>query len=144
MNRHIDDLRSQLQHRRLLDVTFPQGTDRRQAPPFCFPLSSWLHLFEGKLHPGISLALAKAELARLGFAIEKYRNNEKTLPDKLDDLIPTYLDTLPIDPSDGHIVRYRKLSKGYVIYLVGEDLEDNGGVQDIYEDDPDIIFRVAR
>ena len=41
--------------------------------------------------------------------------------------------------------RYRKLAKGYVVYSVGTDREDNGAKENTHSSlGPDVIFRVAR
>jgi len=34
---------------------------------------------------------------------------------------------MPDDPFDGQPLRYHRLDKGYVIYSIGSDGEDNGG-----------------
>ena len=38
-----------------------------------------------------------------------------------------YLKAVPLDPFDGKPLRYKKLSPGYVVYSIGEDLSDDGG-----------------
>ena len=34
---------------------------------------------------------------------------------------------VPLEPFDGQPLRFHHLDKGYVVYSVGEDLEDNQG-----------------
>ena len=61
-------------------------------------------------------------------AIERYRLANGKLPDQLTDLVPTFLPSVPTDPFDGKPLRYKTLPKGYVVYSVGDDREDNGGI----------------
>jgi len=83
-------------------------------------------------------------LARTAVAVERFRNRNGRLPEALIELVPTYLEEVPNDYYGDSPVRYRRLSVGYVVYSVGEDLADDGGEQnsDIFY--PDIVFRVAR
>ena len=56
-----------------------------------------------------------------------YRLKNKTLPDSLDNLVPDYLESIPLDPFDGKVIRIKKLDKGFVVYSIGEDRIDDGG-----------------
>lgn len=48
-------------------------------------------------------------------------------PDKLDDLVPTYIASVPLDPfTSGSPLRYR-IHSDPVVYSVGEDGQDDGG-----------------
>lgn len=74
-----------------------------------------------------------AGAARLALAVEVYRHRHGRLPERLDDLVPGVLEGLPRDPwaEDGRY-RYRLTDAshlGYVLYGVGLNGEDNGGVQ---------------
>ena len=71
--------------------------------------------------------IAQLLTARTGLAIERYRLTAGKLPDKLVDLVPDYLDAVPMDPFDGKELRYKKLETGFVVYSIGEDLSDDGG-----------------
>jgi hypothetical protein len=66
--------------------------------------------------------------ATAALAIEKHRLAEGRLPETLEELVPKYLEAVPMDPFDGKPLRYKRLEKGYTIFSVGEDGEDNGGV----------------
>jgi hypothetical protein len=37
------------------------------------------------------------------------------------------LAAIPSDPFDGQPLRFHKLERGFVVYSVGQDREDNGG-----------------
>jgi hypothetical protein len=60
-------------------------------------------------------------------AAERYRMKNKAWPDKLEQLKPTFLAEVPLDPFDGKPMRYRKLADGVVAYSVGQDGKDGGG-----------------
>ena len=72
-------------------------------------------------------ALAHLRAAQVALAIQRYRLAADRFPDKLVDLVPAYLETVPKDPFDGNELRYKKLEPGFVIYSIGEDLSDDGG-----------------
>ncbi|MFO0844072.1 MAG: hypothetical protein U0797_17005 [Gemmataceae bacterium] len=61
-------------------------------------------------------------------AAERYRLKIGRWPEKLHDIPRELLPPpLPLDPYDGHPVRYRRTADGVVAYCVGEDLRDDGG-----------------
>ena len=72
--------------------------------------------------------IAHLQTAQAALAIQRYRLAANKLPDTLADLVPTYLDTIPMDPFDGNDLRYKKLDMGgFVVYSIGEDLSGDGG-----------------
>jgi hypothetical protein len=73
--------------------------------------------------------IAGLRTAQAALAIQRYRLAKGELPDQLNDLVPNYLDAVPADPFDGKELRYRKLDRGFVVYSIGEDLRDDGGVE---------------
>jgi type II secretory pathway pseudopilin PulG len=95
-------------------------------------------------------SLAQVRLAQTALAIERFRLAHGQLPDKLDELVPQFLAAVPDDPFDGQPLRYHHLVKGYVIYSVGSDGEDNGGrerpvnVKSTDKTHYDITFTVER
>jgi len=74
-------------------------------------------------------AFARLRTARAALAVQRYRLVAGELPDALTDLVPAYLDAVPSDPFDGNDLRYDKLGAGFVVYSIGDDLRDNGGVE---------------
>ena len=72
-----------------------------------------------------SRALLKCAIAAL--AAERFRQAKGRWPKKLQELVPDFLRSVPIDPFDGKELRVRQLSDGIVIYSVGPDGQDNGG-----------------
>ncbi len=75
-------------------------------------------------------SVATLRCARTAMAIERWRvAHADTLPASLDALVPRYLTAVPIDPMDGKPVKFRPLAKGYVVYSIGEDGHDDGGLE---------------
>ena len=100
------------------------------------------------LYRGEAQFVAEARVTRTALAVERYRLAQGQSPERLDDLCPRFLDSVPLDPIDGRPLRYRKLEKGFVVYSVGANGADDGGTR---EDDPkhklatlDIVFKVPR
>ncbi len=58
-------------------------------------------------------------------ALRAYEVVEGRLPESLDDLVPDYLDTVPIDAFDGRPLRFRPEQR--IVYSVGTDFSDAGG-----------------
>lgn len=84
------------------------------------------------------------DAARVAVAIERFRHSEGRLPSKLDELVPSHLRALPIDPGDGAQLRYRIDSTEYLVYSVGADAVDDGGRPAPPGQRGDIVVRVRR
>jgi hypothetical protein len=100
-----------------------------------------------------SFALALATLGRCeaadacdlaAIAMTRYRLDHGKLPDKLDDLVPAYLDAVPLDPFAGHPLRLAIRDGAHIIYSVGPGLKDQGGVVPEHGSrrDGNVIFRL--
>jgi type II secretory pathway pseudopilin PulG len=63
-----------------------------------------------------------------GLAAERYRLANGDFPASLQVLTPRFLTEVPSDPYDGAALRFRRLPDGIVIYSVGADDKDNGGL----------------
>ena len=73
---------------------------------------------------------ARRRAALTAIAIERFRlAHGGELPDQLGALVPTFLPNVPEDPFDGEKLRFAKLDRGYVVYSVGRDREDNNGTE---------------
>jgi hypothetical protein len=100
--------------------------------------SKYPHVLSGLFLPAIGKSIQKdagnisrLRAARTVLAIELYRlANHRQLPSTLNELVPEVLMAVPADPFDGEPLRYRRLDKGYVVYSVGPDGEDNGGAEE--------------
>lgn len=72
--------------------------------------------------------------ARIMFAIEQYRFKHHALPERLADLVPEFLDAIPIDPFDDTGFTYKRVDaavtpRGYLLYSIGRDGQDNDGAE---------------
>jgi hypothetical protein len=94
--------------------------------------------------------LAYVRAAETAIAVERFRLAHGKLPEKLDELVPQFLSAVPSDPFDGQPLRYHRLDKGYLIYSIDSDGEDNGGrerptnVKSTDKTHYDITFTVGR
>jgi len=70
---------------------------------------------------------ARSRLAVAAIGVERFRLAKGNLPEDLRELVPGFLPSVPIDPFDGAPIRYRRLTKGYVVYSIGSDGHDDGG-----------------
>jgi len=78
----------------------------------------------------VANSLALGRTADAAIAVARYqRAAGGSLPGSLSDLVPTYLTAVPIDPFTGREVRYSRSADRYVVYSLGPDKKDNGGVQ---------------
>ncbi len=80
-------------------------------------------------------SLAKTQVLRasvgVACAATRYRLDHGQYPATSDLLVPGYLEAMPVDPFDGQAMRMKKQADGsLVIYSVGADGKDDGGVVD--------------
>ena len=66
--------------------------------------------------------------ADTALAIEQFRQANGQLPGALEELVPDYIASVPIDPMDGQPLRYVVNDEGYALYSVGRNRIDDGGV----------------
>ncbi|MFO0841922.1 MAG: hypothetical protein U0797_05905 [Gemmataceae bacterium] len=93
----------------------------------------------------VSAARADAALGLLHFAryVESYRATKGKYPDSIDELLRVYRHDLSIDPFDGKPLRFRRDGKDVVLYSVGPNGTDDGGVAgDEKGQSGDIVFRL--
>ncbi|HTH47786.1 MAG TPA: hypothetical protein VMB21_09770 [Candidatus Limnocylindria bacterium] len=103
----------------------------------------------GKVWPKELRSVASLRCAQTAMAIERWRlQHGGSLPASLAALVPQYLGAVPEDPMDGHPLRFRPLSPGYVVYSIGEDGTDDGGKERVTGSGQtggwDYTFTVAR
>lgn len=82
-----------------------------------------------------------------GVAAERFRLDKGRLPETLDELVPSYLTAIIVDPFVNKPLLLKKTEHGIVIYSVAKDLVDNGGIVEVSnqaqgERAPDIGFRL--
>jgi hypothetical protein len=87
------------------------------------------------LFPALSRALqvggiarTRLKVARAALAVEQWRMKNGSWPERLEDLVPEFLNEVPQDPySDGTIGYVRTERGGVILYSVGPDGKYNGG-----------------
>lgn len=62
---------------------------------------------------------------RVLFALRAFYGDEGDLPERLEHLVPKYMEEIPRDPFDGKPIRYSKDAR--IVYSVGNDFVDSGG-----------------
>ena len=95
------------------------------------------YILSGLLLPALGKAVhrdtedrAKARITQTVLAIERFRlAHANQLPDALDALVPAYLPAIPSDPFDGKPLRFKRRESGYIVYSVGPDAVDDGGLE---------------
>ena len=114
------------------------------------------YILSGLLLPALGKAfnkdagnIALLRAAQTALAIERYRlAHDNQPPESLQNLLPDFLSAVPIDPFDGQPLRFKKPGKGYVVYSVGSDREDDGGKEkqpgDKSDSGYDLTFSVTR
>jgi len=66
-----------------------------------------------------------------GIAVYRYINHHGNPPTDLGTLVPEFLAELPLDPFDRKPLRYRVDGDEWVLYSVGENIDDDGGEVEI-------------
>jgi hypothetical protein len=82
--------------------------------------------------------------AMAGLAAERFRLAKGRWPKDLAELVPAYLEAVPLDPFDGQPLRLKRSAGTFVVYSVGIDGVDNEGQLDDkpYQPGSDIGFRL--
>jgi hypothetical protein len=99
-----------------------------------FPVIAWIYLVPRvekitiDLGKGQARTQAEIRCAIAGLAAERYRRAQGDWPGSLAALVPNYLPNIPVDPFDAQPLRMRRLEKGVVIYSIGPDGQDSGGI----------------
>ncbi len=95
------------------------------------------HIISSMLFPSYPRAFlrdadhaAHIRVTQTVLAVERFRRaHGNALPSDLEQLVPAYLSAVPTDPYDGKPLRFKKLGPGYVLYSIGRDLRDDGGLE---------------
>jgi len=87
---------------------------------------------------------ATCRLARVALALTAYRRQHGTYPESLDALVPSVLKAVPCDPFTGQAPVYRQKGDGLLVYCVGENGVDDGGMSERerrWKPPKDVVFR---
>lgn len=103
-------------------------------------------MFLPSIERGVQLTInsqAQVQATRLGIAIERFRIENKRFPERAAELVPKYLNEVPLDPFDGKPVRYQRTAKGAIAYSIGiNGIDDGGSKPDKGIDAGDVVFTV--
>lgn len=75
-------------------------------------------------------AKARDDLLRVALATESYRRANGSFPETLDTLVPRYLKSVPNDSLSGRAFKFKRDGNRVVLYSVGRNGIDDGGVMD--------------
>lgn len=73
------------------------------------------------------LAAAHLRLLTVEIALRAFAIDQGHAPASLFQLVPQYLQAIPVDPFSGHSLIYRPTGTNWVLYSVGPDRVDDGG-----------------
>lgn len=65
---------------------------------------------------------------RLCFAVRRYQETNRVAPSTLGAMVPSFLSTIPTDPITGEAFRIRSEGERYLVYSIGPDGQDDGGM----------------
>lgn len=105
-------------------------SELKSASPLQTALARQLLPAVQKVFQAIRRTQASLRCAMVTLAAERYRRQHGRWPDSLNELAPTYLKEVPIDPFSGTPLLMRRLEDGLVIYSVWVDGVDNQGKLD--------------
>jgi hypothetical protein len=102
------------------------------------------------LLPALEAALAaefrnetKHTLVKLSLALAEYRDEHKTFPEKLDELAPKHVKSVPLDPMWGVPFVYIQTENGYRLYGLGKNgRDDTGRTHNDFDDADDLAIIV--
>ncbi|HUY33429.1 MAG TPA: hypothetical protein VMV69_11830 [Pirellulales bacterium] len=72
--------------------------------------------------------IAASRLLVCDLALRIYKADHGRVPQRLAELVPRYLSVVPCDPFSGELPVYRRADESYILYSVGADGVDNGGI----------------
>ena len=128
------------EHLEISKLTYPQALDREAMEDkrlndelsfrHFYILSSLLLPAQSKAGVRACGMTARFNIVQTVLAIERFRlANQDRIPEKLNELVPAFLASVPMDPFDGQPLRFKKLNPGYLVYSVGPDRKDDGGIE---------------
>ena len=72
------------------------------------------------------------QITRLAATLAVYRAEHGGYPEKLDDLVPSLLDKLPVDLYNAKPFMYKRTDDGYLLYSAGRNGQDDNGSNKSY------------
>jgi hypothetical protein len=98
---------------------FDSAYRRAILAPLLLPIS--------EVHPALDREEARYRTLCVVLAGQAFQRDHGRFPNTLDELVPEYLDEIPIDNYDGKPLKYRFDPDGPIVYSVYENSSDEGG-----------------
>lgn len=83
-------------------------------------------------------AKMQRELTLLAFALAAHRADHESYPQRLEELTPAYVKSIPADRFSEKPLHYRRTKTGYLLYSVSINMTDDGG------SDADLVVRAGK
>jgi hypothetical protein len=95
--------------------------------------------FERRMEESLRRGQALNDLVRLNYSIRAFQLTDDRLPKSLEELVPRELKAIPKDPFNGKNFVYQPGKDRYLLYSVGPNGVDDGGVEEI-KDQGDLLL----
>jgi len=123
-------------HITALELPYPARAVAGQQAAAFTNVPSRLYFFSQMLLPALVKVhgrdaghVANVRVAAAAIAIERFRlAHTNALPESVEQLVPAWCKTVPTDPFDGKPLRYKNQGASFVVYSIGSDGQDDGGV----------------
>lgn len=130
------------------EAVFAMDQRLAEFPDFGHSLSKSFMTALGRSYEAYYRLRVAVDTASVSIAVVQYRARFGHHPRTLQQLIPRFLDSVPIDHYGGRPLRYLYDESGFVVYSLAYDLGDDGGMPppdgvDLYQNG-DIVFRVLQ
>jgi len=107
------------------------------------------HIYSAILTPALeSSIIQKARYSayldsfKIAIGLKIYKQRYGKYPEKLDLLVPEILPSLPVDPFTGNKFIYKCEKDGFLVYSLGENGKDDGGIYDCRTKKDDIGWKI--
>jgi hypothetical protein len=100
----------------------------------------------GRCHSLRDRTKTRSDLTRVMAAMAVYRAKHKQWPATLADLVPAILPRVPVDPwsTDQAPLKYKRTADGFLLYSLGYNETDDGGVDSADCEEGDVSISVPR
>ncbi len=116
-------------HRSAPKLTAIEGT-LLSLQPWQAPLTQALYPIWARAGTKVDQAQADIDLCRIVLALKAERHNTGTYPPSFKELQPSLDWIIPDDPFSGQAYIYRRQEHGFILYSVGENAVDDGGLSE--------------
>ncbi len=149
MNRQIQDARRPYRESATKQPESAKDDDLPRYAIFSRLLALGVRPSRGKAARDVGTAVV--DLTRVMLALETYRSRFRAYPDSLQELPAKLGRKLPVDIFSGHNFVYKRLDRGFLLYSIGPNLKDEGGLVVVASrnsrgavPEGDIVWRIER